>query len=180
MGYRRASGKPGGKAAPFVLLDDARDGGRALPPRRPAEIVETREPGEIAACLDLLRGAGRTPPASSPMRPATRSSRSSRRCAAAPPTRMPPLLWFGLFDHVEPVDAGALLPDPDGAWAGAAAAADRAGEHEAHGRGRSAHIEAGDIYQANITFPAEVRDGGQPGRPLRRDPAPGAGRPWRH
>ncbi len=30
----------------------------------------------------------------------------------------PPLLWFGLFDAVEPVGAEALLGDPAGAWLG--------------------------------------------------------------
>ena len=42
---------------PFVLLDDARPGGRALAPvRSRREIVETRDSGEVRACLERLRG----------------------------------------------------------------------------------------------------------------------------
>ena len=29
-----------------------------------------------------------------------------------------PLLWFGLFERFEEVDAASVLPDPDGAWNG--------------------------------------------------------------
>ena len=43
---------------PFVLLDDARPGGRATLFAGPREIVETRDHEEVRACLERLRGQG--------------------------------------------------------------------------------------------------------------------------
>ncbi|MGF1549265.1 MAG: aminodeoxychorismate synthase component I, partial [Sphingomonadaceae bacterium] len=77
----------------------------------------------------------------------------------------PPLVWFGLFDEREEHAAEALprlLPDP----AGAHAALPRPLIEEADYRAAVArilgHIEAGDVYQANFTFPAEVALAGHP------------------
>jgi len=151
-----------GKAAPFVLLDDARDGGRAFLHAGPSQIVETREPDEIATCLDLLRGAGRTAAGFIAYEAGhTLEPKLAPLCRRAADDE-PPLLWFGLFDHVEPVDAGALLPDPDGAWAGAPRPSIDQSDHAEMVAAAMAHIEAGDIYQANITFAAEVRTAGSP------------------
>ena len=73
------------------------------------------------------------------------------------------MLWFGLFERAEEVDAEALLPDPAGAWAGAAAAAHQPRPNmNRRWRRCKAHIEAGDVYQANLTFQAEVRTAGHP------------------
>ena len=151
-----------GKAAPFVLLDDARDGGGAFLHAGPAQIVETREPDEIATCLDLLRGAGRQAAGFIAYEAGHALEPKLVPLCRRPADEDPPLLWFGLFDHVEPVDAGALLPDPDGAWAGAPRPLIDRSEHADMVAAALAHIEAGDIYQANITFPAEVRTAGSP------------------
>jgi para-aminobenzoate synthetase/4-amino-4-deoxychorismate lyase len=74
----------------------------------------------------------------------------------------PPLLWFGLFEGWEEIDPEALLPDPAGAWAARPRPRiERAAHEEAIGRALD-HILAGDIYQANLTFQAEVATAGHP------------------
>ena len=151
--------------APFVLLDDARPGGRGLLYRRPVEIVDAREPSEVRPALARLREA----------------VREGRHCAGfiayeaghaleaklAPlcrvaPAGAPPLLWFGLFDAPEHVCVEALLPDPASAWAGAPRPLIERGAYEAAAEEAIAHIEAGDIYQANLTFQSEVPVAGPP------------------
>ena len=146
--------------SPFVLIDDQSAGGRALLFTGAERIVETREPTDVRACIERLAGrhaagflsyeAGHAlEPKLAPL---------LRRPAAIEP----PLLWFGLFDAPEEVDAVALLPDPGGAWAvEPRPCIERADYERAVGR-VLAHIEAGDIYQANLTFSADVRFAGHP------------------
>ena len=110
---------------PFVLLDDARPGGRALLLSEPAEIVETREFGAVRACLERLRGRQAAGFLAYEAGLALEDRLAPLR--AAPAAEAPPLLWFGLFGKSEEVDAEALLPAGAGAWAGAAAAADQPG-----------------------------------------------------
>ncbi len=147
-------------SAPFVLLDDARDDGTALLFSAPSGVVETRDPGQVRACLERLRGhhaAGFM----------TYEAGYALEPRLAPLTRTPadddpPLLWFGLFDAPIPVDAAAWLPDPAGAHAGTARP--QLGEDEYREKLAAIldHIEAGDIYQANLTFQAEVSTAGHP------------------
>lgn len=146
--------------APFVLLDDARRPGGALLFSDPVGIIETRDPTEVRACLQRLRGrqaagflgyaAGHgLEPKLAPI-------------ALTPGSEDPPLLWFGLFDRVEAVDAADFLPDPDGAWTGRPRPLiTEAAYRDALGR-LLEHIQAGDIYQANYTFQAEVGTAGAP------------------
>jgi para-aminobenzoate synthetase/4-amino-4-deoxychorismate lyase len=146
--------------APFVLLDDARPGGRALLYSAPAEIVETRRPEEVRACLERLRGrhaagflayeAGYAlEPKLAPL-------------AAAAGEDSPPLLWFGLFEGAQEVEAAAFLPPPYGAWAGKPRPLIAELEYRERIATVLGHILAGDIYQANFTFPATVRTTGDP------------------
>src|SRR5687768_2146613 len=85
---------------PFVLLEF---GERARLYRRPAEVVEARRPEAVAAALERLRGrhaagfmayeAGHgLEPKLAPL-------------ARAAAEGGPPLLWFGLFDGWDDVDA---------------------------------------------------------------------------
>ena len=67
----------------------------------------------------------------------------------------------------EAVDAESLLPDGAGAWAGPARPLISRAEYETALAAVKTHIEAGDIYQANLTFAASVRDRGPPARALR-------------
>ena len=122
------------------------------------EVVEARRPDEVGPALERLRG---------------------RHCAGylgyeaghalepklAPLARGgggPALLWFGLFDGWEDVDPAELLADPAGAWAGPPKPLVKREDHEAAIGKALEHIFAGDIYQANLTFPAEVATAGHP------------------
>lgn len=147
-------------SAPFVLLDDARPGGRARLFTGLAGTVETRDPSEIAGCLERLRGAAAAGflayEAGLALEPKLAPLRHS------PGEEEPPLLWFGRFDKEEEVDAEALLPDPAGAWAGKARPLISRAEYGTALAAVKAHIEAGDIYQANLTFAADVPLAGHP------------------
>ncbi|MCA3254458.1 MAG: aminodeoxychorismate synthase component I [Alphaproteobacteria bacterium] len=82
----------------------------------------------------------------------------------APRLRMPadglPLLWFGLFDAPAEADPAALFAGEAGLlgwgprW--------RAEDHAAAIADVQALIAAGDIYQANLTFPCDVAPVGTP------------------
>ena len=145
---------------PFVLIDDGGAGGRAFLYQDPEEIVETRDPAQVRACLDRLRGrhaagflgyeAGHgLEPKLAPL-------------AAAPDADRPPLLWFGLFASVRAVEAESFLPDPAGAWAGRPSPRVDQAEHERAITRILDHIHAGDIYQANYTFQADIPWAGSP------------------
>jgi para-aminobenzoate synthetase/4-amino-4-deoxychorismate lyase len=142
---------------PFVLTEF--EGGARLY-RNPVEIVAARRPKDVRPALGRLRGrhaagflayeAGHAlEPKLEPL-------------AGSPGSDDPPLLWFGLFEGWEEIDPPGLLPDPAGAWAGRPRPmAEREG-HEAAVAQALEHILEGDIYQANLTFPAEVATQGHP------------------
>ncbi len=152
-------------AAPFVLLDDARPAGRARLYLRPSGIIEARQPSEVRPALTHLReviaqglhGAGFISYEAGHMLEA----RLARLCRPAAPDA-PPLLWFGLFARAEEVNVPDILPSPASAWAAAPRPLiDRSNYAAALGEVK-AHIEAGDIYQVNLTFQAEVATAGPP------------------
>lgn len=147
-------------SAPFVLIDDARDGGAAWLYRDPVEIVETRDPDAVRACLGRLRGRHAAGFISYDASYAFEAK--LRPLAATPASDAPPLLWFGLFQRVEQIDAAALLPDPAGAYASAARPLIAETDYRAALARVLAYIAAGDIYQANLTFQAEVTLLGDP------------------
>jgi para-aminobenzoate synthetase/4-amino-4-deoxychorismate lyase len=143
--------------APFVLLEF--EGGARLY-RGPAETVEARRPDEILPALERLRGGHAAGfmayGAGHGLEP-----RLAPLAREAGPGE-PPLLWFGLFDGCEEVDPAALLPDPAGAWAGRPRPRIEREAHAAAVAQALEHILAGDIYQTNFTFPAEVATAGHP------------------
>jgi para-aminobenzoate synthetase/4-amino-4-deoxychorismate lyase len=147
-------------SAPFVLIDDARPGGRARLFSAPAEIVGTRDFADVRACLDRLRGHHAAGFLSYEAGLAFEERLAPLR--AAPAGDAPPLLWFGLFDRVEEVDAESWLPDPAGGWIGRAKPLVEPQDYEAGVERVLEHIRAGDIYQANLTFAAEVAVAGDP------------------
>lgn len=148
-------------AKPFILLDDARGEG-AAPARLycdPAEIVTTRDPGEVNALLARLKGckahvAGFIGYEAGHALEARLMPRGRQAGEAAPP-----LLWFGLFDgyqEIAPADVPALFPDPDSGWIGSPEPLISYPAYEARLTAVKACITAGDIYQANLTFGCEV------------------------
>ena len=149
---------------PFVLLDDARTGGRgARLYVDPVEIVVADRLEAVAPALDRLREAAAAGLDAAGWLAydagAVFESRAPAREGAGP------LLWFGLFRGHQRLAAEAvpaLLPDPAGAWAGRPRPRlDRTIYDAAFARARD-YIEAGDIYQANLTFRAEVPVAGDP------------------
>lgn len=149
---------------PFVLLDDARADGRgARLYADPVEIVEAHRLDQIAPALDRLRRAA----AEGLDAAGWLAYEAGAALEPAAPVRAGdgPLLWFGLFRghrRLTAEDVPALLPDPAGAWAGRPRPLlDRAAYDSALARVLG-YIEAGDIYQANLTFRAEVAVAGHP------------------
>jgi para-aminobenzoate synthetase/4-amino-4-deoxychorismate lyase len=142
---------------PFALLEFE---GRGRLYRRPRQVVEARRPAEVRPALDRLRGRD----AAGFIAYEAGHALEPKLAPLAVPAAVdgPPLLWFGLFDGWESVEAEALLPDPAGGWAGRPRPLVEREAHEAAIAEALEHILAGDIYQANLTFPAEVATAGHP------------------
>lgn len=154
----------GEAAAPFVLLDDARIHGAAAARlfRDPVDVVTAGSAAEIPALLDALDAAAANGfhvagylayEAGKGLAPAWRGGSSGAGAADLP------VGWFGLFKGVERIDADAvaeLLPDPAGAWIGAPRPRIDRADYLAAVERVLAYIRAGDIYQANLTFRADV------------------------
>lgn len=144
--------------APFILLDDARSG-RARLFRDPVEIVRADRLDDVVPALERLRGERRHAVGFL----AYEAGRALEPRLAAGFRQPPvPLLWFGLFDRFDVVDAETWLPDPAGGWAGAPEPLVSREDYVARLARVQEAITAGDIYQANLTFPAAVRVAGDP------------------
>ncbi|HEX4738521.1 MAG TPA: aminodeoxychorismate synthase component I [Allosphingosinicella sp.] len=145
------------------MLDDAREpGAKARLFAGPVGVIEARDPEEVGRCIERLRDtrfhaagfigyeAGHSlEPKLTPLR-------------RAPDAADPPLLWFGLFERSEEIDAADLLPNPAGAWAARPRPLVCRDDYEETVKRIREHILAGDIYQTNFTFRAEVRTAGHP------------------
>ena len=154
------------RGTPFVLLDDARPGGRSFLYAAPREIVVAYHPGEVKPALGQLRAAIRAGAHAA-------GWLAYEAGLAIEPKLAPlchegdalPLLWFGLFDEKRALDeaaVSALLHDPDGAWVGMPRPrVSRTAYDAAHERVQ-ALIAAGDIYQANLSFRGHVPIQGHP------------------
>ncbi|MGR6330560.1 aminodeoxychorismate synthase component I [Sphingomonas sp. XXL09] len=153
--------------SPFVLLDDARPGGApARLYRDPVAVIVAHRPDEVHPALDALRTATRDG--------LHAAGYLAYEAGAALMPRVPtgfvfddgaPLLWFGLFNDWQPLDAAALaawLPDPAGAQAGRPVPVIDRGDYDAALARVLDWIAAGDIYQANLTFRATVPVAGDP------------------
>ena len=152
-------------ATPFVLLDDARAGGApARLYQSPTRVFET---SDIAGVIPILES----------IRAATASGQHAAgfigyEAAAAfepvlgePQGRIGPLLWFGLFDGFTEIPGDAVaagLPDPAGAWIAPPRPHHDRAAYDAKLDKVLALIAAGDLYQANLTFPWTVAFEGNP------------------
>lgn len=150
--------------APFVLLDDARSSD-ASPARLyvdPVRILTARCTDDVPALMDALRQA------QSDGLHAAGFLAYEAGAAFLPHVRPPDdsiLVWFGLFETFETIHsdvATSLLPDPAGAWLSPLKPAlSRADYHQAFESVQD-YIKAGDIYQANLTFPLSAEYAGSP------------------
>ena len=150
--------------APFVLLDDAREGGApARLYRDPVRIVRADTIAEVRPALDALRYAR-----AEGLHAAGYLAYEAGAALASKPVDVRtegPLLWFGLFADYETIpaqDVAALLPDPAGAWTGAPEPLIDRDTYDASLSRVLELIAAGDIYQANLTFAATVPFTGDP------------------
>jgi para-aminobenzoate synthetase/4-amino-4-deoxychorismate lyase len=151
---------------PFVLLDDARATGAAPARlyRSPVEIIEARDIAAVKPALERLRAARHRGLHAAGFL-AYEAASAFEPVLGELPQAETPLLWFGLFerfDEIHPDDIASWLPDPVAAWLGAPVPdidrdtyADRFAEVHAL-------IEAGDLYQANLSFRARVPIAGDP------------------
>ena len=153
---------------PFVLLDDARAAGAAAARLYvdPVEIVVTRRMDEVATALEALRTATRGGlHAAGFLTYEAGHIFETKLTPLVAAVADAPLLWFGLFRGFETIAADAveaLLPDPAGAWIDAPMPGISRGDYDRSLARVQALIEAGDIYQANLTFGATVKTVGHP------------------
>ena len=165
---------PGVGASAFVLLDDARTRG-AVPARlftNPVEILTAAKARDVPTLLGAIeRAQARGLYAAGYLAyEAGQGLGTAWRRAASGDVGCDrggdaPLGWFGLFETVERIDADAvpgLLPDPEAAWVGAVTPRVTRTDYIAAVEAVLAYIAAGDIYQANLTFRAEVPVLGNP------------------
>jgi para-aminobenzoate synthetase / 4-amino-4-deoxychorismate lyase len=149
---------------PYVLLDDARVSG-ASPSRlysNPVECLTAHSPDEVGRLLEELRTAKRrglhvagflTYDAGAALLPQLQ----------APPEGL--LGWFGLFERYQELGSDAMtafLPDPTGAWLSPLRSGVSRTEYAAAFATVQEYISAGDIYQANLTFPLSADYAGDP------------------
>jgi len=152
--------------APFVLLDDARPDGPRFLYRDPIDIIEAVRPKDVVPALERLRAAvAKGKFAAGWLAYEAGHALEPRLAPLMCTSGALPLLWFGLFERTEQVDAAALsalLGDAAGAWIGAPnPGIARADYAKAHARVQQL-IAAGDIYQANLSFRADVTIRGSP------------------
>ncbi len=144
---------------PFVLLDDAREGGAtARLYRNPRAVVAAHSVAEVAPVLAAVRAhdgdaAGFV---------SYEAGGAFEPRAAVVRHGGAPFAWFGLFDRYETVDVAAMLPDAAGAWIGALEPRVTRADYDAMFASVQALIAAGDLYQANLTFRADVAVMGDP------------------
>lgn len=152
-----------------MLLDDARISGAAPARlfRSPVGTLAAARPADVPALLAQLRQVrkrGLHAAGYLAYTAGTGFAKAARAPADADFSDLP-VGWFGLFEHIERVDADAvadLLPDPAGAWLGAPEPLVSRAEYDAMIARVLDLIRAGDIYQANLTFAASVPVAGNP------------------
>ena len=148
---------------PFVLLDDARAEGAGIARlyRSPVEIVVAHRLDEIVPALDRIAQLAREGHHLAGTIGYEAGLALEPRLAPllAPRVGEQPLLWFGAFAHVETIDA-----DDVADWLRASQGQGQPaigpleprispGAYHAAFEKMQAAIHAGDIYQANLTFP---------------------------
>jgi para-aminobenzoate synthetase / 4-amino-4-deoxychorismate lyase len=146
---------------PFVLVDDARPGGGAKLFAAPVEIVRADRSDGVEAALGRVE-AGLA-------RGLTAAGYLGYGAAAAFEAGWPregasdwPVLWFGLFERALEIDVAAGLPEAAAATLGALRPRVSVGAYRTALERVLALIAAGDIYQANLTFRAEIEWAGEP------------------
>ena len=150
--------------APFVLLDDARklDPSPARLYVRPVRILTAESSDDIAPLMAQLRRAKRDG--------LHAAGYLAYEAGGAFLPNMPmrstgQLAWFGLFENyqvIAPEAVAALLPDAAGAWLSPLRPDISRSDYGRAFAKVQDYINAGDIYQANLTFPLSADYAGCP------------------
>lgn len=153
-------------ATPYVLLDDARRSGAALARlyTDPVEIISAYSQGEIADLLKALSEAGKRGLHAAGFL-SYEAGAALLPHLAAPAKAPTPLAWFGLFEQYQEIMPDVMpskLPDPQGAWISALRPQITRSDYAKSFSAVLDYIAAGDIYQANLTFPLEADLVGDP------------------
>eukprot|EP01037_Dinobryon_pediforme_P017688 gene17688-17897_t len=171
-----------GGADPFVLLEDRLDAApSARLYRAPRKLLCARTPDEVESVLAALDAALKDGLHAAGLFGYELGFALEDRLAKGFRAAETPLIWLGLFDAVERLDVAALdeafarlAPPPP--LARLTPALDAAAYAERMTRTKDL-IAAGDIYQANLTFPADFA---YPGDPLALYAAMRANQPVAH
>lgn len=147
----------------WMLFDDGREGG--APPRLYADSpdwVVAWTLDEVSPALAAVRAAVAAGKHAAGYLAYEAGHAFDPRLAASVRGADGPLLMFGLFDGFSAPDIGALLPSPDGAFAGQPRPRIAAAAYEAAVGNVREQLFAGDYYQANFTFGCDVAVAGDP------------------
>jgi para-aminobenzoate synthetase/4-amino-4-deoxychorismate lyase len=150
---------------PFVLLDDARSSGASLLYCRPVEIVTAGSLENVVQALETVRSWSRRGyhVAGYLAYEAGFAFEPRMRTLAPPSAPDDPLVWFGIFDSPIKVTLcdNDVPPDRAASVGTPAPVIDRLAYGDAV-RWALELIEAGDIYQLNLTFPTTLALSGDP------------------
>jgi para-aminobenzoate synthetase/4-amino-4-deoxychorismate lyase len=146
--------------APFLILDDARPGGRRALYRNPVEIVVATQPGEVRPALEKIRSLANAGHHLAGMLAYEAGFALDDRLAPLACDGAP-LLWFGAFPAPEEVSDAPWL-DPAGACCGVPEPLVSQDDYRAAVEETQRLIAAGDIYQANLSFRARLPVAGHP------------------
>ena len=154
--------------SPFVLLDDARacDAAPARLYRDPVDVIRADKMEELEACFTALSRARAEGKHVAGYISYEAGLALEQRLHARIPADLPaPLAWFGIFkDYKELADDNIVqhLPDRNGAWLGPLRPSLCREAYDAAFEKVQNYIKSGDIYQANLTFRAEMDFSGHP------------------
>lgn len=148
---------------PFLLFDDARTpGARARLYAEPLAEVAAWRMDEVLPALEQLRAAVRSGAHAAGFIAYEAGYALDPALGPAARQRDGPLLWFGLFDGFDQVDALGWLPAGEGAYAAAPQPRIARQDYLRAGERVREHLFEGDFYQANLTFGCDVRFAGHP------------------
>ncbi|CAO1654736.1 aminodeoxychorismate synthase component I [Parasphingorhabdus sp. NYA22] len=153
---------------PFVLLDDVRaaDAASARLYSDPVAIIRADKLEELEACFESLSRARLAGKHVAGYLSYEAGLGLEERLRGKMPADLPaPLAWFGIFNdynELSPDEVAEALPDRNGAWLGRLEPLVSREAYDAAFETVQNYINNGDIYQANLTFRAEMDFSGHP------------------
>jgi para-aminobenzoate synthetase/4-amino-4-deoxychorismate lyase len=130
--------------------------------RRPVGEVRAERMEEVLPALDALQAAVRNGRHAAGFLAYEAGYALDPALAGAARQGDGPLLWFGLFESFETVDAEVLLPHPASGWSGAPEPQWSRAEYLHAVETVHEQLRAGDYYQVNLTLPNRVPFVGDP------------------